>query len=37
MFPHHVVTPEAFAAKFVQLLPEYLPGMDTGAFEATDR
>jgi len=37
MFPKHVVTPVAFALRLVELLPEYLPGMDTGAFEATDR
>jgi hypothetical protein len=37
MFAHHVVTPGAFATKFVELLPEYLPGLDTGAFESTDR
>jgi hypothetical protein len=37
MFVHHVVTPETFAVRFVELLPEYLPGVDTGAFEATDR
>jgi hypothetical protein len=37
MFPQHVVTPATFARRFVELLPEYLPGVDTGAFEATDR
>ncbi len=37
MFSQHVVTPGAFATRFVQLLPEYLPGVDTGAFEPTDR
>jgi hypothetical protein len=37
MFADHVVTPEAFAVRFVELLPEYLPGVDTGAFEPTDR
>ena len=37
MFAHHIVTPETFAMKFLELLPEYLPGVDTGAFEATDR
>jgi hypothetical protein len=37
MFPQHVVSPEAFAKRFVELLPEYLPGVDTGAFEPTDR
>jgi len=37
MFPPHVLTPGAFAARFVELLPEYLPGVDTGAFEPTDR
>jgi hypothetical protein len=37
MFARHIVTPEALAARFLQLLPEYLPGLDTGAFEATDR
>ena len=37
MFPQHVIAPTAFAARFVELLPEYLPGLDTGAFEPTDR
>lgn len=37
MFSQHVITPSAFATRFVELLPEYLPGMDTGAFEPTDR
>lgn len=37
MFPPHVLTPAAFALRFVELLPEYLPGLDTGAFEPTDR
>ena len=37
MFSQHVLTPTAFALRFVELLPEYLPGVDTGAFEATDR
>jgi hypothetical protein len=37
MFEQHIVTPAAFAARFVELLPEYLPGVDTGAFEPTDR
>ena len=37
MFPQHVLAPTAFAARFVELLPEYLPGLDTGAFEPTDR
>jgi hypothetical protein len=37
MFAHHVLKPAAFAHRFVELLPEYLPGVDTGAFEATDR
>jgi hypothetical protein len=37
MFARHIVTPEALAARFLELLPEYLPGVDTGAFEATDR
>jgi hypothetical protein len=37
MFSQHVFTPTAFAARFVELLPEYLPGVDTGAFEPTDR
>jgi hypothetical protein len=37
MFPRHVVTPNAFAVRFVELLPVYLPGLDTGAFEPTDR
>jgi hypothetical protein len=36
MFSEHVLSPEAFAARFAQLLPEYLPGVDTGAFEPTD-
>jgi hypothetical protein len=37
MFLKHVVTPAAFALRVVELIPEYLPGMDTGAFEPTDR
>src|ERR1700730_10099087 len=36
MFSQHVLTPTAFALRFVELLPEYLPGVDTGAFEPTD-
>jgi len=36
MFSEHVLTPTAFALRFVELLPEYLPGLDTGAFEPTD-
>jgi hypothetical protein len=37
MFSQHVLMPAAFALRFVELLPEYLPGVDTGAFEPTDR
>jgi hypothetical protein len=37
MFADHVVTTERFAVRFAELLPEFLPGVDTGAFEATDR
>ena len=37
MFEQHVLTPGAFALRFADLLPEYLPGVDTGAFEQTDR
>ena len=37
MFTQHVVTPAVFASRFAELLPEYLPGVDTGAFEPTDR
>jgi peptide-methionine (R)-S-oxide reductase len=37
MFSQHVLNPAAFARRFVELLPEYLPGVDTGAFEQTDR
>jgi hypothetical protein len=37
MFSQHVLKPAAFAQRFVELLPEYLPGVDTGAFEPTDR
>jgi hypothetical protein len=37
MFQQHVLVPSAFANRFVELLPEYLPGVDTGAFEPTDR
>jgi hypothetical protein len=37
MFSQHVLTPTAFALRFVELLPEFLPGVDTGAFEPTDR
>jgi hypothetical protein len=36
MFPQHVFTPASFALRFVDLIPEYLPGVDTGAFEPTD-
>jgi hypothetical protein len=36
MFSEHVLSPGAFAVRFAQLLPEYLPGVDTGAFEPTD-
>jgi hypothetical protein len=36
MFSEHVLSPGAFAARFAQLIPEYLPGVDTGAFEPTD-
>jgi hypothetical protein len=36
MFSQHVLAPEAFAVRFAELLPEYLPGVDTGAFEPTD-
>jgi hypothetical protein len=35
-FFQHSIEPGAFARKFVKLLPEYLPGVDTGAFEPTD-
>jgi hypothetical protein len=37
MFPPHVLTASALAVRFAELLPEYLPGVDTGAFEPTDR
>ncbi len=37
MFREHVLTAEGFARRFVELLPEYLPGVDTGAYEPTDR
>ena len=37
MFSKHIVAPTEFALRFVELLPEYLPGVDTGAFEPTDR
>src|SRR5260370_24533139 len=37
MFPQHGITPGAFALRFRELVPEYLPGLDTGAFEPTDR
>ena len=37
MFPPHALAPRAFALRFVELLPEYLPGVDTAAFEPTDR
>ena len=36
MFSKHIVAPTEFALRFVELLPEYLPGLDTGAFEPTD-
>jgi hypothetical protein len=32
-----VITPEGLASRIAELIPEYLPGMDTGAAEATDR
>ena len=37
MFSEHVIEPQELAQRLVNLIPEYLPGMDTGAFEATDR
>lgn len=37
MFAQHVIAPGALASRLVELLPEYLPGVDTGAFEPTDR
>jgi hypothetical protein len=37
MFSKQVLAPARFALRFVELLPEYLPGVDTGAFEPTDR
>src|SRR5580704_16560808 len=37
MFAEHVVTSERLAARVAELLPEYLPGVDTGAFEPTER
>jgi hypothetical protein len=36
MFSQHILTPDTFAHRFGDLLPEYLPGVDTGAFEPTD-
>jgi hypothetical protein len=36
MFSRHVIEPGAFVRRFVALLPEYLPGVDTGAFEPSD-
>lgn len=32
-----VIAPEALASRMAELIPEYLPGMDTGAAEPTDR
>jgi hypothetical protein len=32
-----LIAPEALARRIAELIPEYLPGMDTGAAEATDR
>ena len=37
MFAPPVISPALLAERFVQLLPEYLPGVDTGAFAVTDR
>jgi hypothetical protein len=37
MFPPHTVSPAVLAARLQTLIPEYLPGLDTGAFEPTDR
>jgi len=32
-----VITPEVLARRMAELIPEYLPGMDTGAAEPSDR
>ena len=32
-----LIAPQALASRIATLIPEYLPGMDTGAAEATDR
>jgi hypothetical protein len=32
-----VIAPDVLARRMAELIPEYLPGMDTGAAEATDR
>jgi hypothetical protein len=32
-----LIAPEALASRMAELIPAYLPGMDTGAAEATDR
>ena len=37
MFADPIIPPGAFAERFAQLMPEYLPGVDTGAFAVTDR
>ena len=37
LFDHRAIAPDALAKRMAELIPEYLPGMDTGAAEATDR
>lgn len=32
-----LIAPQMLAGRMAELIPEYLPGMDTGAVEATDR
>ena len=37
MFPLHTLTPAKLASDFSRLIPGYLPGVETGAFEPLDR
>ena len=37
MFQQRAIAPESLALRMAELIPEYLPGMDTGAAEPTDR
>jgi hypothetical protein len=37
LFQNRAIEPDALAARIAELIPEYLPGMDTGAAEPVDR